>query len=100
MQKLDVIHEKNLDEFNQILLEYASSDLPIENLNAVLFGTKFGVKDDRFIGALKDMLKSDATFFGNPLRVFVQAALDVLGVEKYTGDESLAFRLIETKFDI
>ena len=64
----------------------AESDLPIDNLNALLFGTKYKIKTHRFISAIKNkMLCSKASFFGVPMKKYAIAALDVLDIDKYSG---------------
>lgn len=98
MQKLDDIWKRRPEDFKTMVLKYASSDSPIENLNAVLYGAKYKLSDERFILALHKMLDSDARFFGTPLSSFVQAALDVLGVQKYSGDDDYVMELIQSEF--
>ncbi len=78
----------------------AKSDKPILNLNAVIFGTKFKCKSQDFIDVLKTKLfNSDKSFMGTPLKVFVTAALDILEVKKYNGNDAEIRKLINSNFD-
>lgn len=97
--KLDEIRENSVDQFNNIVVRYATSDSPIENLNAVLFGTKYKCKEQQFVDALVKMLDSPERFFGTPLKLYVQASLDVLDVQHYTGDDNFVIELIQSGFE-
>lgn len=99
MMKLEDIRKQNPDRFNDFVVQYATSNSPIENLNAVLFGTKYRCKEQKFIEALKKLLDSPERFFGTPIKLYVQAALDVLGVQHYTGDDSFVTSLIQSGFE-
>ena len=82
------------------ILYGAKSDSPILNLNAVLFGAKFGYKSQEYIDILKTKLRaSEASFMGTPLKIYVDAALDVIGAQKYNGDDADIQRLIDSKFN-
>lgn len=100
---------KNTNEIIELMSENnaeaiifgAKSDLPVLNLNAVIFCAKYNVKLENFIFMLKNsFINSDITFFGMPFSKIAIAALDVLGVEKYSGDDSLVKQLIDSKFNI
>lgn len=82
-----------------VIISGATSSSPLLNLNAVLYGTKFKIKSKEFTSALKDnLVHSNEKFFGMPLSEIVIAALDVLGVEKYSGTDKLILRLISSEF--
>lgn len=79
----------------------AKSSLPILNLNAVLYGTKYNITSSDFINSLISNSKNfDAKFFGMPFADIVTAALDVLGAEKYNGSDEFILNLISSKFQI
>lgn len=102
MKSKDTIEIIKLMEANNIeaIIFGAKSDLPILNLNAVLYGAKYKVSSEKFISLLKEkLIKSEASFFGVPLSSYIVAALDVLGVEKYSGDDNLIIRLVDSNFN-
>lgn len=75
------------------------SDVPILNFNAVAYGAKYQCHEKEFIDALKNkFINSDITFFGMEMKSFVIAALDVLNVQKYTGNDTFIKQLITYKF--
>ncbi len=74
------------------------SDIPILNLNAVNFGTKYHCQRKEFIDRLKKLTDSNITFFGNEMKQFAVAALDVLGVQTYTGNDAFIKKLITSQF--
>lgn len=84
----------------EAIIDGAKSDLPILNLNSVLFGIKFGIKSDEYISLLRDkLIKSESAFFGVPLSNYVYAALDILEIQKYTGIDTVVLNLIKSKDD-
>lgn len=104
---LKIMKSKNINEVIEMMKENnldaiifgAESDLPILNLNAVIFGTQNRISSEKYISLLKDkFLKSDISFFGMPFSKIVTAALDVLGVEKYAGNDDSIIRLINSNF--
>lgn len=83
------------------ILYGAKSSLPILNMNSVLFGARYKITSPEFVDVLKLKLKkSEAKFFGMPFADIVTAALDVLGVEKYYGDDEFILNLISSQFQI
>lgn len=99
MQKLEDLETFRSEELVEKVVEYATSSSSLKQLNAVLWGTKHRVRDERFIAAMLNMLNSDARFFGMPLSDYTQAALHVLGVQEYTGDDYSVLRLIQSDFN-
>lgn len=92
---IDMMRARNVDA----IIFGAESDSPILNLNAVIFGTQNKVLSDKYIALLKEkLIKSDTAFFGMPLSKIVTAALDVLGVEKYSGNDASVIRIIKSDF--
>lgn len=104
-----MMKSKNTDEVIKLMEENnieaiifgAESDLPILNLNSVIFGAKYKVSSEKFISLLKEkLIKSEASFFGMSLSKIVTAALDVLGVEKYSGNDISIIRLVNSNFNL
>lgn len=103
-----MMKSKNTDEIigmmknndTDAIIYGAESNIPILNLNAVIFGVKYRVSSDQFISLLKDkLLKSEVSFFGMKFSKIVTAALDVLNIEKYYGDDKLIMQLINSQFN-
>lgn len=72
------------------------------NPNATIIGIAAVVKNkpdnDDIISALKDLKESRMIVFGYSIRQMAIAALDLIGVEKYDGDEKTINAFIESKF--
>lgn len=56
-------------------------------------------KSPDIISALKKLKDDQHLIIGHPLSEYVNAALDVIGVEKYTGNDSFMKELITTRFE-
>ena len=94
-----IINNMSNNDLDSIILG-VKSDIPVLNLNAVIFGTRFNVKDVDFITALTDdLISSKETFFGNDLSSFVRASLDLLGIQPYNGDDDFTKRLIKSNMN-
>lgn len=90
VQKMIVLMEQN--DVNAILCGIHST-LPILNLNAIIFGTKFKIKNPDFISEMKNnLIKSNVKFFGTKLSSFVIASLHILGIQKYSGNDTFIRR--------
>ena len=71
----------------------------LRRLNSILYGAKYQVRSERFINNVIAMSSDDQTkFFGTPISSFAKAALDILGVKKYTGDDRYIHEMIESGF--
>ena len=92
----NLIDRMSQNDTEAILLG-AKSNIPILNLNSILFGTKFKITEEEFLEVLKTkLLNSDDSFMGTPLKIFAVASLDVLGVQKYTGKDAEICNLINS----
>lgn len=100
MKKLEELEEIGGEALREGVVTYANSTSCADNISAVICGVKHGIRDPRFLSALEGMTGSDAKIFGNRLSSFAKAALHVLGIREYTGDDDLALTLIETGFDV
>lgn len=74
------------------------SQIPIVNINAIIFGTRYKCKSEDFIQAIKNnFVDSDASFFGGiMLSDFAKASLHILNVTEYDGDREMIKRLIDS----
>ncbi len=91
--KIDLIISKD----KNAIISGISSDVPIVQINAVIAGAQMHLKENTYIDGLKRLKGSMITFFGMPMSAFVTAALDVLGVEAYNGDDEFIKRLIDAE---
>lgn len=106
MKSKNIAGNKNLiDEMRNNNLEAIiygiQSEVPILNLNAIIFGTKFNVTNLEFINRIKDeLVNSKVTLFGVELNNYAIASLHLLGVKKYEGNNETIKRIIKSNFDI
>lgn len=72
------------------------------NPNGVVLGIASAVKnkpdDDNILNALKDLKESRLIVFGFSISQMATAALDLIGAEKYYGDEIRVHQFIESRF--
>lgn len=95
----EIINKMSSGNFEAILYG-AHSNIPILNLNAIIFGTKYLLKDTDFINIIKSsFLNSNITFFGVEIKKIATASLHLLGVKKYTGEDHFIKELIDSKFN-
>ena len=93
--------DRMIQNDEEAILEGAYADSSFLFFIAVLWGTRYKVKNIKFISALRDrLIHSKARFFGINLSDFVIAALDILDEERYEGDDPVVLYLISTNFDI
>lgn len=81
------------------ILKGINSDIPILNLNAIIFGTKYKFNNNDFVNTIKErFVDSNIKFFGTELKCFAIASLHLLNVQKYVGSDRTILRLIESNF--
>ena len=81
------------------ILKGINSDIPILNLNAIIFGTKYKFNNFEFVNNIKErFVDSNIKFFGTELKCFAIASLHLLNVQKYVGFDRTILRLIESNF--
>ena len=86
-------------EIADTVLRLSKSDVPGERLQAIVCGTKYRAVTQQFLDSLEEMAGDDtAIFFGTPISSFAKAALDVLGVREYTGEDRYIHEMIESGF--
>ncbi len=84
------------------LIEGLASSSSVLRTNAIVETAKHGYKDEALLRLIRDLRNDNVGSFGDEYwRVwqFAVAALDVLGVEKYTGHDEGVKQLIDSKFD-
>lgn len=78
-----------------------NSITPILNMNAIIFGAKFKCTNKIFVDALSNrFIRSPVTLMGNEISQFALAALDVIGIQKYYGNDEFIIKLIKSNFEI
>jgi hypothetical protein len=93
------IEEVDKDELLNKLIEGGI----VDRNNAIIEAVQHNIKDDSIINQIK-RLKSDNTFLfglnggGYTVSTFAYAALDVLNIEKYKGNDEYVKKLIDFKF--
>ena len=99
MKLRECLADKSQAEIETVITLLSESKSPMERLNAILFGAKYKVKTAQFIDNVSRMTSGETnTFFGTPMSSFATAALDVLGVKKYTGDDGYILEMVESGF--
>ena len=73
-ERIDEIHNGSV----KAIMDGITSSSPIEFLNAMIFGTRLGIDNAKFIES---------------------ASLDILGIKEYRGDEKRIKDMIESKFE-
>ena len=68
-------------------------------LNAIIQGTIKKIKDTNFVEGIRKAKDSDAVFLNLPLRSVATAALDVLSIEQYRGNDAVIKDLIACGFN-
>lgn len=76
-----------------------TSDSPFELLNAIIAGTKLGLRGKEFIEGLKKAQQNEEVLMGIPIKEFAIASLEVLGIQKYLGDNERIKEMIQCKFN-
>lgn len=95
----DVLIEKMRNGDEAIITSCVFSETPIIALNSIMFGTINGVMNKDFISEVEKLTDSDVTFLGNPLSAFAIAALHILDIKKYTGNDEFIINLINSKME-
>ena len=69
-----------------------------DNYCGICCAVKYNMKDDDIIAALKELQKDTYVSMGMSNAQFASAALDVLGIEPYTGSDKRVKDMIDAKF--
>ena len=67
-------------------------------INAVMFAVKYKCKKNNVIELIKELLTDNTEVDGYSVSQFSIAALDVLGITKYTGNDENVVELIDDEF--
>ena len=82
----------------ETLLKGISSKVQIIVANAVIAGTQQGLTDTVFVDELKKLVSNtEIILMGIPISNIAVAALDILGIIKYDGDDEYIQNLIISK---
>lgn len=92
--EIDKMHNGSIES----IMKGISSDIPIVILNAIIAGTRLELKNIVFTEGINKTKRSAEVLLGVPIRNFAIASLDVLGIEKYLGDDIRIKELIDCKF--
>lgn len=93
---IDDMYNGNTDA----ILSGISSNNDFLLINAIIAGTKQGVKEDKFIEGITKAQESEAILLGFPIASIATASSHLLQKKKYTGDDVIVKELLESKFDI
>lgn len=93
--KIDEMHSGIVEA----IMQGISSDTPIVILNAIISGTKLGLKNNVFVEGIKKAKANKEILMGIPLKEFAIASLEILGIEKYLGDSKRIKDLIKCEFN-
>lgn len=69
-----------------------------DNYCGICCAVKYNMKDDDIIAALKELQKDMYVSMGMSNAQFASVALDVLGIEPYTGSDKRVKDMIDAKF--
>lgn len=67
-------------------------------MNGIMFAANFKFKKSSIIDAIKKLTEDNTEFNGYTVSQFAFAALDVIGIEKYQGNDENIKELIDYKF--
>lgn len=82
----------------ETILKGISSKTQIMVANAVIAGTQQGITDTVFVDELKKLVSNtEIILMGIPISNIAIAALDILGITKYHGDDEYIKSLITSK---
>jgi len=93
---IDEMHRGN----TEIICKGIESDNPLLCLNAIMAGARQGVKEKRYLEALKVAKGSKDRVLGFSVHNFSVAALHLLGAECYEGDDEDILALIQFGFKV
>lgn len=72
-----------------------SSRSSIEVLNAIVAGTRLKLKDKMFVKSLEKAKDNEESLMGIPIKEFAIASLDILNIQKYSGDSDRVREMIQ-----
>lgn len=81
------------------IMEGLSHSGAIYRMNAISFLSIFGVKDTDTTNKLKELKKDRVMLDGYSVADFAMAALDLMKIERYSGNDEPVKNLIQSKFE-
>ena len=86
---------RNMDnKFVGKIIEDTKSDTPGIAMQAILLGIDKRITDERFINAVKEHKDDKICLLNVPMDYVARAALDILGAEKYNGNNAYIVNMI------
>jgi hypothetical protein len=83
----------------EMILESIRSETPILILNAIISGTQQKIRDEKYIDGLRMATLNNIALLNVKISELAVAALDVLGIEEYHGDDQRITSYIESAFN-
>lgn len=68
-------------------------------VNAIICSAKHRVSNNAVVTQIEKHRQNDTLVMGLPISAFANAALEVIGTQKYTGDDTFTLKLISSGFD-
>lgn len=94
-QRVDNMHKGSVSD----IMGGIYSDCLFERLNAIIAGTRIHLLDKKFVDCVKAETETETTLMGVPVKEFAVASLEVLEIQKYSGDNPRVKGLIQCKFN-
>lgn len=92
--KIDTMYKGD----EETIIKGISSESQIIVANAVIAGTQQGITDTTFVDELKKLVNNtEIVLLGVPISSIATAALDILGITKYEGNDEYIHSLITSK---
>lgn len=92
--KIAAMYQGDLQE----ILSGICDERQILVVNAIITGTRQKIRDTAFVERLHQLTADSETKLLNvPISFFAIAALDILGIKRYTGDDEYIKKLIDSK---
>nr|WP_288555615.1 hypothetical protein [uncultured Mediterraneibacter sp.] len=82
------------NNFIERIIEDTKSDTPGVVIQAILSGIDKRITDERFINAVKEHKDDKICLLNVPINYVARAALDILGAEKYNGNNACIVNMI------
>ena len=83
---------------NSIEIKMLYGNGTYDKFNGIIACVMENIKTDKVASRLKELKNDTTTIAGHPISDFSLAALDVLGIEKYQGDDEGIIEIIDSQF--
>lgn len=92
--QIDAMYKGN----KEIIIEGIFSKSQIVVANAIIAGAQQSIKEPKFVAELKNLVNdTEIVLMGIPVSSIATAALDILGIIKYKGNDEYIQSLISSK---